>query len=86
MAAPPSTNMSQYLVHFDWDDDVESHDDARRELNADTIVAAKLEAAMMYAGQAFESAPPTAYRILQNGKTEVYRYPEEREPLLIGGA
>jgi hypothetical protein len=68
--------MSRYLVQFVWDGDAEDREGARRELAADTIETAKLEAAIMYAEAASCGAPPAAYRILQNGDREVYRYPE----------
>ena len=67
--------MSKYSVVFEWPVGATAVDPLF-ELEAETFEMAKLQAAMLYAGCAFETTAPTAYRILQNGQTEVYRYPE----------
>jgi hypothetical protein len=45
-------------------------------LDAVTLDEAKMNAAMLYAGASFRVVPPTSFRILRNGETEVYRFPE----------
>ena len=65
--------MSRYMVVFEWAG--RGHEDVKRELTADTLDMAKLQAAMLYAAD-FEDPGPDAYRIIENGKAEVYRYPE----------
>jgi hypothetical protein len=45
-------------------------------LDATTLDEAKMNAAMLYAGASFKPVPPTSFRILRNGGTEVYRFPE----------
>jgi hypothetical protein len=47
-------------------------------LDAATLDEAKVHAAMLYAGASFKPVPPTSFRILRNGETEVYRFPETR--------
>ena len=66
--------MSRYRVEFDWPPGVQG--EAGCDLDAETWAMAKLQAAMIFAGATFEDAAPIGYRILQNGDTEVYRYPE----------
>lgn len=65
--------MSQYTVRFEWPAGAPAEESDRIDLTADTFDAAKMQAAMLYASHEFRSAP-TAYQILQNGETEVYRY------------
>lgn len=67
--------MSRYTVHFEWPDGILVEDEANFELNVETFELAKMQAAMLYAGATFKDAPPTSYRIVQDAKTEVYRYP-----------
>jgi len=63
--------VSRYTVHLEWPDGAA---DAGRELNADTLELAKMQAAMLFA--ALEGPLPIGYRIKQDGEYEVYRYPE----------
>jgi hypothetical protein len=63
--------VSRYTVYFDWPDGA---DEAGRDLDADTLDLAKVQAAMLYA--LWEGPPPDGYRIEQDGEIEVYRYPE----------
>jgi hypothetical protein len=63
----------EFAVLFLWPEgqgaDVEQHP-----LEALTLEQAKMQAAMLYAGAAFKTVPPTAYAIMgQFG--EAYRYP-----------
>jgi len=46
------------------------------DLEVATLDQAKVKAAMLYAGASFRPTPPTSFRILQDGQTEVYRFPE----------
>jgi hypothetical protein len=69
--------MSQFILRFDWPQGAGADEEATRELSAGTFEAAKMQAAMLYAGAAFRDTRPTAYRIIQNGQTEVYRYPAQ---------
>lgn len=68
--------MSRYAVCFEWPPGILIKGKAEFVLNADTVEIAKIQAAMLYAGAAFEEGLPTGYRIICNGGTEVYRYPE----------
>ncbi len=68
--------MSRYTLHFEWPAGIGVDEEATFELHAETFDLAKMQAAMLYACAAAESPPPIAYRIVQNGETEVYLYPE----------
>lgn len=67
--------MSQYSVHFEWPHPVDVGTEPRYPLEGSTLLAAKVEAAVLFAVVEF-GTPPEAYRIVQNGETEVYWYPE----------
>ena len=71
--------MTEYAVHFEWLDPVAVETEPRYQLRGNTLGAAKLEAALLFADVEFGS-PPAAYRIFQNGDAEVYRYPETPNP------
>jgi hypothetical protein len=70
--------MSQYSVRFEWRNALNNQDEPFRELGGDTFEDAKVDAALLYACEPFRGPPPSAYAILQNGVTEVYRYPETK--------
>jgi hypothetical protein len=67
--------MARYAVHFEFESPVEAKVDPRHELDGNTLEAAKLQAAILYAVADF-GTPPKAYQIFRDGETEVYRYPE----------
>ncbi len=67
--------MSEFILQFRSPDDSASAE-APIVLQATTLDEAKRNAAMLYAGASFRPAPPTGFRILQGGETEVYRFPE----------
>ncbi|WP_293904573.1 hypothetical protein [Phenylobacterium sp.] len=67
--------MARYAVHFVFDTPVETPPEPRYQLAGDTLEAAKIEAAILYATAKFGSLP-AADAILQKGAAEVYRYPE----------
>ena len=67
--------MSQFLLQFGVHDGAPAPDDPIV-LDAATLEEAKANAAMLYAGASFRPVPPTSFRILWNGETEVYRFPE----------
>jgi hypothetical protein len=48
----------------------------RHDLEVGTLEEAKIQAAMLYAGASFRLSPPTSYRIVGPGGSEVYRFPE----------
>ena len=66
--------MGLYAVQFEWPGGVE--DEVNFDLDAETWELAKLQAARLFAGAQFKRIPPTGYRIIQNGGTEVWRFPE----------
>jgi hypothetical protein len=68
--------MSQYSMRFEWRNAVNDKDEPLRRLTADNLEDAKIEAALLYAGEPFKGPPPSAFTILQNGWSEVYRFPE----------
>ena len=70
--------VSDYTVRLEWRNAINDRDAPLRELEAKTFQDAKFEAALLYVGEDFKGPPPSAYVILQNGLTEVYRYPEVR--------
>jgi len=67
--------MSEFMLQFESGDDPDAHG-TPIDLEAQTLDQAKAKAAMLYAGASFKATPPTAFRILRDGKTEVYRFPE----------
>jgi hypothetical protein len=67
--------MSRYVLEFLWPNAANTVDESVRVLDSDDLAVAKFEAALMFAGF-FRGPPPSAYRLLQNGDLEVYRYPE----------
>jgi hypothetical protein len=69
--------MSQFTLQFGVRDDAATAGDPIV-LDAATLEEAKVNAAMLYAGASFKPVPPTSFRILWNGETEVYRFPEAR--------
>jgi hypothetical protein len=71
----PTFTMSRYILELLWPNAVNSVDEAVRVLEAEDMAAAKWEAAMIFA-EPFKGPPPTAYRLVMDGETEVYRYPE----------
>lgn len=67
--------MSRYTVEFFWSKDVPNVvDERRRILVSEDLAAAKLEAAILYA-EPSKGPAPSAYRLVQDGGLEVYRYP-----------
>jgi hypothetical protein len=54
----------------------ESRPDDCRELEGDSLLAAKISAAILYAGMAFTPDAPSAYLILGPTGDVVYRFPE----------
>jgi hypothetical protein len=68
------TDENEFAVLFQWPEGVAGADDPLHVLDAPTLAHAKMQAAMLYAGAAFKTTPPTGYRILQQGR-EVHRYP-----------
>jgi hypothetical protein len=69
--------MSEFILQFGASDGASTSDEPIV-LNASTLDEAKLNAAMLYAGASFKAVPPTGFRILLGGETEVYRFPEPR--------
>jgi hypothetical protein len=69
--------MSQFSLQFGSREGATTPDDPIV-LDAATLEEAKTNAAMLYAGANFRPVPPTGFRILWNGETEVYRFPETR--------
>lgn len=69
--------MSLYVLRFEWSGSANLDAHAGRPLEADTLAAAKLEAALAYAAD-FAGDPPTGYYILDAAHQEAYRYPEPR--------
>lgn len=67
--------MSRYSLELLWPNAVNTMDEGRRLLEAQDMEGAKFEAAMIFAGP-FKGPPPSAYRLIQDGELEVYRYPE----------
>ena len=67
--------MSQFSLQFGVRDDAPVSDEPIV-LDAATLDEAKVSAAMLYAGASFRLVPPTSFRILRDGETEVYRFPE----------
>jgi hypothetical protein len=67
--------MAEFTLQFGSDDGAPTKDEPIV-LNAATLDEAKVNAAMLYAGASFKAVPPTSFRILCNGETEVYRFPE----------
>jgi len=67
--------MSDFTLQFGSSGDVAA-DEAPIALEGSTLDQAKVQAAMMYAGASFRRTPPTSFRILAHGQTEVYRFPE----------
>jgi hypothetical protein len=67
--------MSEFILQFGSPDGAAARD-APIDLDAPTLEHAKVHAAMLYAGASFKPVPPTSFRILHRGKTEVYRFPE----------
>jgi hypothetical protein len=68
--------MSKYSAYHEWQNAIDEDQEPMRELNADNFEDAKIEAALLFALDPFKGTPPTGYVIRQNGRTEVYRYPE----------
>jgi hypothetical protein len=63
----------EFAVLFMWPESQAPREE-RHPLDAPTLEQAKMQAAMLYAGAAFKSVPPTAYAVVgQFG--EAYRYP-----------
>jgi hypothetical protein len=69
--------MSQFSLQFGSREGATMPDDPIV-LDAATLEEAKANAAVLYAGASFRPVPPTGFRILWNGETEVYRFPEAR--------
>lgn len=67
--------MAPYAVHFEFNEPMETQIGPRHELQGDTLENAKMEAALLYALADFGTLP-AAYTIVQEGRGEVYRYPE----------
>lgn len=67
--------MSLFVLRFEWSGAENLDEDAGRQIEADTLAAAKFEAAMAYAGD-FKGDPPSGYYILDAAHQEAYRYPE----------
>jgi hypothetical protein len=67
--------MSEFQLQFGSRDDASEHVEPIV-LEAPDLDQAKMEAAMLYAGANFKTVPPTSFRILLKGETEVYRFPE----------
>ena len=67
--------MSEFVLQFGASG-LASTPDEQIVLDAVTLDEAKLNAAMLYAGASFKLVPPTSFRILRHGETEVYRFPE----------
>jgi hypothetical protein len=81
MRLPPSrgvfvvmTDAPEFTVLFQWPEAVAVEEDPCHALDAQTLQQAQMQAAMLYAGAAFKTTPPTGYRILHRG-AEAYRYP-----------
>jgi hypothetical protein len=72
---PRRLQMSEFILQFGSGDGAPTEDEPIV-LNATTLDEAKMNAAMLYAGASFKPVPPTGFRILRNGETEVYRFPE----------
>jgi hypothetical protein len=69
--------MSEFILQFGSPGDSVSVEEPIV-LQATTLDEAKTNAAMLYAGASFKPVPPSGFRILRNGETEVYRFPETR--------
>ena len=67
--------MSQFSLQFGAREGASAPDDPIV-LDATTLDEAKVTAAMLYAGANFRPVPPAGFRILWNGETEVYRFPQ----------
>jgi hypothetical protein len=67
--------MSSFTLQFGSCGDAAA-DEALIDLDGSTLDQAKVQAALMYAGASFRRTPPTSFRILAHGQTEVYRFPE----------
>jgi hypothetical protein len=70
--------MSLYLLYFEWlkDDDL-TRTATPSDLEADNYGAARVRAAIIYAGASFMQPPPDGFRIVDQSGEVVYRYPEE---------
>jgi hypothetical protein len=68
---------TEFAVLFEWPESVTVSDDPRHALQASTLDQAKMQAAMLYAGAAFKTVPPSGYSIVTSGG-EAYRYPAVR--------
>ena len=68
--APP-----RFTVHYEWPASRRCGHEVRQ-LIADSLDDAKLEAAILYACIDSTTLPP-AYRIVRGARRTVYRYPEE---------
>jgi hypothetical protein len=69
--------VSLYVVVFEWPDATHLGADTRR-LDAAGPEEAKVQAAVMFASDAFEHGLPGRYCILNGNGATVFRYPEDR--------
>jgi hypothetical protein len=70
--------MSRFTMYFEWSESGPVGALKPYALETDTLEAAKIEAAMIYAGASFQSIPPQAYRIEGPRGEIVYRFPERQ--------
>jgi hypothetical protein len=68
------TDLPEFAVLFQWPEAFAIDEDPLHALEAQTLLQAQMQAAMLYAGAAFKTTPPTGYLILHQG-AEAYRYP-----------
>jgi hypothetical protein len=69
-----------YILQFEWPEGVDGEMRPECELDADSEAQARFQAALLYAGAAFDEPAPLAYRIVGPGGGTVYRYPELTDP------
>ena len=63
-------------MHFEWPAGAGGEVNRGYDLDAETEEHARMQAALLYAGSAFDEPAPVAYRIVGPGGGVVYRYPE----------
>ena len=68
--------MSEFKMYFEWKDGGPVGDLQPYNLEAETVEAARVKAAMVYAGASFQPIPPQAFRLEGPDGTLVYRFPE----------
>ena len=65
-----------YILQFEWPEGVGDEMTGDYELDAESEEQARLQAAVIYAGAAFDEPAPLAFRIVGPGGGTVYRFPE----------